>query len=354
MIDFNRLIIILQSFLITSSLLCNAQKNETKEAPLKESFKIAFGSCAHQDKKQPMLLNAVKLNPDLFIYLGDNIYGDTRDMDLLKKKYQKLASKTEFQELKKSTKILSVWDDHDYGENDKGRHYPFKKESKEIFMNFWEIAQDSERRSHKGIYGSEFINIGDKTLQIIMLDTRTFRDDLLKNEPKSLAYKNDYIPYTKKDSTILGKTQWKWLKKELSKKADIRIVASSLQFGHEYNGYESWTNMPQEQAKFIDMIAKTKANGVVFISGDVHWGEISKMDTPNTYPLYDVTSSGITQTWTSTETNKNRVGSVIIQNNIGLIEIFYNDRDPLIKLNIYDKNGIVNNHNFLLSEISFN
>lgn len=339
--------------LLASSILCNAQNNETQPTTVNESFRVVFGSCAHQDKEQPLLKNAVSLNPDLFIYLGDNIYGDTRDMNLLKTKYEKLASKTEFQELKKSTKILSVWDDHDYGENDKGRHYPFKKESKEIFMNFWEIPQDSDRRTHEGIYGSEFVKIGDKTLQIIMLDTRTFRDDLLRNEPKNPAYKNDYIPYTKKDSTILGNTQWKWLKKELSKKADIRIIASSLQFGHEYNGYESWTNMPHEQANFIDLIAKTKANGVVFISGDVHWGEISKMETTNTYPLYDVTSSGITQTWTSTEPNKNRVGNVIVQNNIGLLEIFYKDQDPLIKLNLYDKNGIVSNHSILLSEISF-
>lgn len=350
----NRLLILLQLFIVTNSILCNAQEKENPETLLNESYKIAFGSCAHQDKEQPLLLNAVKLNPDLFIYLGDNIYGDTRDMNLLKNKYEKLASKVEFQELKKRTKILSVWDDHDFGENDEGRHYPFKKESKEIFMNFWEVPQNSERRKHDGIYGSEYVKIGDKTLQIIMLDTRTFRDNLLKNEPENSLYKNDYVPYSKKDSTILGVNQWKWLENELSKKADIRIVASSLQFGHEYNGYESWTNMPHEQTKFINLIEKTKANGVVFISGDVHWGEISKMKTINTYPLYDVTSSGITQTWTSTESNKNRIGDVIIQNNIGLIEIFYKNKEPLIKLTLFDKNGIVSNHNFLLSEISFN
>jgi alkaline phosphatase D len=354
MTNLNRLFTILQFFILTSGILCNAQKKENQGTPLDESFKIAFGSCAHQDKPQPLILKAVKLNPDLFIYLGDNIYGDTPDMNILKNKYEKLASKFEFQELKKSTKILSVWDDHDFGQNDIGRHYPLKKESKEIFMNFWEVPQDSERRSHEGIYGSEYVKIGDKILQIIMLDTRTFRDNLLKNEPKNSAYKNDYIPYSKKDSTILGDKQWKWLENELSKKANIRIIASSVQFGHEYNGYESWTNMPHEQTKFIDLIEKTKANGVIFISGDVHWGEISKMKTKNTYPLYDVTSSGITQTWTKTEPNKNRIGDVIVQNNIGLIEIFYKNKEPLIKLNLLDIDGNVSNHSFLLSEISFN
>lgn len=330
-----------------------AQISNINENKNSESFKIAFGSCAHQDRDQPLLRNIVMQQPNLFIYLGDNIYGDTRDMNVLKNKYAKLAAKTEFQELTNSTKIVSVWDDHDYGENDKGRHYPFKKESKEIFMDFWKIAPDSDRRKHEGIYGVEYAQIGAKKLQIILLDTRTFRDDLIHNIPKNPAYKNDYIPNTAKDSTLLGDAQWKWLKNELLQTADFRIIASSLQFGHEYNGYESWTNFPQEQAKFIDLISTTKANGVVFISGDVHWGEISKMNTKNTYPIYDVTSSGITQTWYSTESNSNRVGPVITQNNYGIIEIFHQQEDPTIQLKLFDKNGVVNQHSIHLSKLSF-
>lgn len=330
-----------------------AQISNEVESKNTESFKIAFGSCAHQDKDQPLLSIITKQQPNLFIYLGDNIYGDTRDMNVLKSKYAKLAAKPEFQELINSTKILSVWDDHDYGENDKGRHYPFKKESKEIFMDFWKIAPDSDRRKHEGIYGVEYIQVGTKKLQILLLDTRTFRDDLIQNKPKNPTYKNDYIPNSSKDSTLLGETQWKWLKNELLQPADVRIVASSLQFGHEYNGYESWTNLPNEQAKFIDLINTTKANGIIFISGDVHWGEISKMSTNSTYPLYDVTSSGITQTWYSTESNSNRVGPVITQNNYGIIEVFHQQEDPTIQLNLFDKNGIVNQHVIHLSNLSF-
>ncbi len=330
-----------------------AQISNGVESKNTESYKIAFGSCAHQDKDQPLLSLIAKQQPNLFIYLGDNIYGDTRDMNVLKSKYAKLAAKPEFQELNNSTKILSVWDDHDYGENDKGRHYPFKKESKEIFMDFWKIAPDSDRRKHDGIYGVEYVQMGSKKLQIILLDTRTFRDDLTHNKPKNPSYKNDYIPNQSKDSTLLGAAQWKWLEKELMQAADVRIIASSLQFGHEYNGYESWTNLPQEHAKFIDLISSTKANGVVFISGDVHWGEISKMNTNSTYPLYDVTSSGITQTWYSTESNSNRVGPVVTQNNYGIIEIFNQQEDPTIQFNLFDNEGVVVNHSIRLSEISF-
>lgn len=349
----NKQIILIAILFVFFGFQGKAQISNVVESKNTESFKIAFGSCAHQDKDQPLLSLIAKQQPNLFIYLGDNIYGDTRDMNVLKSKYAKLASKAEFQGLINSTKILSVWDDHDFGENDKGRHYPFKKESKEIFMDFWKIAPDSDRRKHDGIYGVEYVQMGSKKLQIILLDTRTFRDDLTHNKPKNPAYKNDYIPNQSKDSTLLGADQWKWLENELMQAADVRIIASSLQFGHEYNGYESWTNLPQEQAKFIDLISFTKANGVVFISGDVHWGEISKMNTTNTYPLYDVTSSGITQTWYSTESNSNRVGPVVTQNNYGIIEIFNQQEDPTIQLNLFDNKGVVVNHSIRLSEISF-
>lgn len=333
-------------------LVARAQTIDKPDIKPSESFKIAFGSCAHEDKDQPLLSVVADQQPDLFIYLGDNIYGDTRDMNLLKNKYAKLAAKPEFQELTSRTKILSVWDDHDYGENDSGRHYPFKKDSKEIFMDFWKVSPDSDRRKHEGIYGVEYIQAGSKKIQIILLDTRTFRDDLIHREPNNPSFKNDYIPHKDADSTLLGVAQWAWLAKELSQPADLRIVASSLQFGHEYNGYESWTNFPHERARFVDLIKSTQANGVIFISGDVHWGEISKLRTNNIYPLYDVTSSGITQTWYSTESNTNRIGPVITQNNYGLIEVHL-EEDPAIQLSLWDINGVVNEHWISLSDLSF-
>ena len=46
--------------------------------------RIAFGSCAHQDRSQPLLKLAAAYNPDRFIFLGDNIYGDTDNMDTLR------------------------------------------------------------------------------------------------------------------------------------------------------------------------------------------------------------------------------------------------------------------------------
>lgn len=287
----------------------------------KTIHKIAFGSCSYQYKPQPILDKIVETKPDIFIYMGDNIYGDTDNMDSLKKEYSILAAKPEFINLKKNVKLYATWDDHDFGENDAGRHYSKKEESKEIFLNFFEEPKNSSRWKHKGIYHSEMLGDKKNSVQIILLDTRTFRDDLIERKKSDTLFKNDYIPYTTSDSTMLGAKQWKWLEKELKKKASIRIIVSSNQFAHSYNGYESWTNFPHEQTKMLELIKKTKANGVVFISGDVHWGELSVLNYPNLYPIYDITSSGITQKWPKVEPNTNRIGNPIRENNYGLITI---------------------------------
>lgn len=298
--------------------------------------KIAFGSCANQNANQEILYKVIEKEPDVFIYLGDNIYGDTYNMQVLYEKYQKLAAKQEFKMLRNSTEVLAIWDDHDYGKNDAGRNFVMKKESKTIFLDFWKEAKDSERYLHDGIYHSLTYGIDGKKVQIILLDTRTFRSRLKYSysRPFSKKFKNDYRPRYNEKATFLGEAQWLWLEKQLQEPADIRILASSNQFAHEYNGYESWTNMPLEQQKMIDLIASTKATGVVFISGDVHWGEISKLETANTYPIYDVTSSGITQTWHKTESNQNRKGEVVPQTNYGLIEIDW--EEEFLKLQLFD------------------
>ena len=109
------------------------------EEPVKEGsarYTIAFGSCSREQQEIPILSDIAERKPDCFIFLGDNIYGDTRDMAVLQKKYEKLGSKTSYQNLKAASEILATWDDHDFGENDAGKEYPFKEESKQLFLAF--------------------------------------------------------------------------------------------------------------------------------------------------------------------------------------------------------------------------
>jgi alkaline phosphatase D len=303
--------------------------------------KIAFGSCGDQDWPQPVLSLAADDRPDAFIFLGDNIYGDTDNMDTLRNKYARWQAQNDYKKLAATTKIFATWDDHDYGRNDAGVHYPFKKESKEIFLKAFNEPSESARRKHEGIYHTEYIKAGEKTIQVLLLDVRTFRNNLLLYKKgdslprKEYFYTPDYRPHISPDSTLLGTEQWKWLEGELAKPADLRLVCSGSQFSIEYNGYEAWANFPHEQKKMLELIKKTKANGVMFLSGDVHYAEISKLKEPGLYPVYDVTASGITSTWDFATLNKNRIEGPVMENHFGLLTITW-EKDPVIKMEIID------------------
>jgi alkaline phosphatase D len=331
--------------------------NTTTDSPRPISV-IAFGSCAEQYKPQPVLQRVVEKKPDLFIYLGDNIYSDTRSMDTLRKNYQILRNKPEFQALKSQVPILATWDDHDYGWNDTGRHYPFKKESKSIFLDFFGVP-DSSVLDHDGIYYSKLFTGNGRVVQLIFPDMRTFRDKILpyngsRNGQKGYDYELDYSPYTTSDSTMLGEEQWKWMEQQLRIPADLRIICSSTQFGITHNGYEAWANFPHEQKRMTDLIRKTKAEGVVFISGDVHYAEISRLSATGVYPIYDVTASGITSTWDFATPNDNRIDGPVMENHFGLITINWEEQDPSVKMEIHDVDGKLRiSREIHLSELKF-
>jgi len=314
--------------------------------------RIAFGSCAKQSKNMPVLLSAKAAKPDVFIWLGDNVYGDTDDMTVMRAKYNELSCRPEFKALNSTVPFLATWDDHDYGQDDMGKEYRFKEASKVEFMQFWNEPKDSERYTHPGIYHSQTVGPMGQRVQFIMLDTRTFRDAILPEHGRGT--KNDYRPHTDTTPTMLGEQQWAWLGNVLREPAELRIICSSTQFGISYNGYEAWANFPHEQRRMAQLVKTTRANGVVFISGDVHWAEMSKYEAEGCYPLYDITSSGITQTWPTVEGNTNRVGRVFKPNNFGLIDIDWNSEDPHLHFRIANRNGIhVRNHKVKLSELKF-
>ena len=177
-------------------------------------------------------------------------------------------------------------------------------------------------------------------VQIILLDCRTFRSDLkLYDSTYSVdtifRHQLDYLPIVDEDSTLLGNEQWYWLTGELRKKADVRIIGSSTQFGISFNGYEAWANFPYERERMLDVISKTKANGVIFISGDVHYGELSKYFNEKTYPIFDLTSSGLTQTWSFATPNSNRIAGPVMENNFGLLSI--NPKNQKVRMQIINQ-----------------
>ena len=302
--------------------------------PVALPTRIGFGSCSDPNFPMETLDVASDLDPDLYIWLGDNVYADTFDTQVMRSEYATLAGADEFLRLRDRAHLLATWDDHDYGANDAGKDYSMKDESMAIFLEFWEEPTDSPRWDRDGIYTSYLYQDAGQALQIILLDTRFNRD---AHTPNDGSGKNDYIPNVDDELTILGETQWAWLEQQFLIDADLRLVGSSIQFAHEYNGYESWTLFPNERERFIDLVESTQANGVMVLSGDVHWGEVSRLPLAGGYDLYDFTSSGINRDWSFVADNANRVAGPVPEFNVGMLDIDWSE--ATVTTSMYDATG---------------
>jgi len=304
--------------------------------------RIHFGSCIKQDQPMPILQTLLKERPALFLMIGDNIYADTEDMNVMRAKYAKLNADPGFSLLRATCPILATWDDHDFGVNDGGADYPKKKEAQKIFSDFWGDPLSSPRRKREGIFDAHIIGPKWRRVQIILLDTRYFRGPL-KTGPRRVG--GPYYPNHDPAVPMLGEAQWKWLEVQLRQPAELRLIASSIQFIAAAAGQETWSNLPAERQRMIDLIAKTKANGVVFLSGDRHWADLSQLkkgENGAPYPLYDLTSSSLNQPHkrgTPTDNQYRVVEKTYHQVNYGVVEIDWAARGANVRLVVKDIAG---------------
>jgi len=306
-----------------SLLGCHAKKKEniknTKPSSTAD-FTLSFGSCNNQTLPNNLWRQIVKNKPNVWVWGGDVIYCDTQDMAFMKKNYDKQKNDTSYQTFLKKVPVIGTWDDHDFGINDGGSGNLKKDSVQQLFLDFLNVSKNDVRRHRKGVYFSKSYNIGKHSIKVIVLDTRYFRTKLTK-DPTGVKR---YIPNKYGEGTMLGKTQWQWLKHKLdSSKADFNIIESSIQVLSYQHGFETWGNMPSEVDKLKKIIANSNAKGVIILSGDRHIAEISQIKLPNmAYPLIDITSSGLTHSYTSYsgEPNKYRISKVIPKKNFGLLK----------------------------------
>lgn len=310
--------------------------------------RVAFGSCALQGRPQPIWKGIRASNPDLFIHAGDNIYADWEDAATLRESYRQLGSEPEYRALRSHLRargpgrLLSTWDDHDYGSNDGGADYALKDVSREAFFEFFEEPADSSRRFRGGVYDAHIYGPTGRRVQIILLDLRYFRSPLAlteaarKKDPKSPG---PYRPLDDASATMLGPQQWDWLERELHRPAELRLLVSSLQLVAEEQPYEKWANMPRERERLLRLLART--GGTIILSGDRHFAELSAIPAKQYgTPIYDLTSSGLNRSWPggARMANRFRVGQSIAVYNSGLISVRW-DADPLVTMEIRGEGG---------------
>lgn len=328
---FRRTVIVLAGAVL-SACATVAPPPTGAEAPL---TRIAFGSCADQNRPQPIWDAVLGYRPQAFLFLGDNVYGDvtSADMTELKTAYQKARAMPAMAKLRAATEILATWDDHDYGRNDAGVTFPYRVQAKELFLDHWQVPAGDPHRARAGIYFSRLQGPPGRRVQIVMLDTRSFRSDLIVTGKRRPSYLPDPDPA----KTVLGEAQWAWLRAELRKPADIRLLVSSIQVIADGHGWERWGNLPVERQRLFDAIRDTGAQGVILLSGDRHFGALYARKTGVPYPLYEITSSSLNRPWRNADERVPRqISAAYGAENFGTVDIDWSRRSVLLALRDID------------------
>ncbi len=295
---------------------------------------IAFGSCNDEDDEQPIWSVIGRENPDLWIWLGDNIYGDTENMSLMARQYEKQESNASYNAFRKNIPLIGTWDDHDYGVNNGNKTYPKRRESRDLLFEFLEVPKSNPAWDREGAYLSYDFGMEGRRTKIVLLDIRYFQDELNRQN-------GTYVLDPSKD--ILGEEQWTWFENELKDDYELLIVASGIQFLPEDHQYEKWANFPSSRARLFDALEDVDSK-VVLLSGDRHIGEISQVILENGKVLTEVTSSGMTHSYEGlqSEPNSHRLGKFITELNFGTIKIDWAKAEPELKLIL--KNLRAENH----------
>jgi alkaline phosphatase D len=288
---------------------------------------IAFGSCSKQWRPQEYWKTIQFLQPDLWIWLGDSVYIDTKDMDTMRHRYAGMYTNPTYQTFRESVDIIGIWDDHDYGENGGGSWYPKRSESQAALLDFLDEPADSPRRDQAGVYTSYDFGPSGAHLRIILLDTRYHAE---RPGP---------------GSDLLGEAQWTFLETALTNSnAQLLILGSSIQVIPKDHRFEKWSDWPESRERILQLIHDSNVPGVLLISGDRHIHELSIYDRGDgPYPLLELTSSGLTHAWKKFpgEKNRFRFGEVLTNDGFGIIQIEWDAVLPTVSLQIRDMEGVV-------------
>lgn len=306
---------------------------------------LGFGSCLFQGKPMPILSVIKRYKPTLFVFLGDNVYGDFKSKRWpLWRAYRR--QRMNLDAIGWRIPSLYIWDDGDLGENDGGADFRELSRSKDLFFNGWQIGEGDPRRSQNALYYEKILRLNDRDIQILLLDVRSQRSPWRKNPKKQLLKR--YLRDVSPQKTILGEEQWIWLQQKIKRKVDLRILVSPIQvlaIGHHW---ECWELFPNERMKLLHLLDSRTSKSTLIVSGDRHRAAFYQVEMPksNTSFLEVTTSSLNSKAEKRLEPDPNRLTDLYCDENFALLEM----NDDSIKIGLYDLLGkVIGNKRTILS-----
>lgn len=301
-------------------------------------FKFALGSCAYVNETELdrpgepyggeyTIYNSIfEKKPDFMVWGGDNLYLREPDWDTktgIFHRYTHARSLKELQPLLASTHNYAIWDDHDFGPNDSDRSFYNREKTTEAFKLFW----GNNTYGMAGLKGTTS-QFKWNDCEFFMLDDRYYRSPARRKG--TLA-------------TVLGDEQIDWLIDALSySNATFKFIVVGSPFLSSSFTKENFINY-SDREKILKQISDERISGVVFITGDRHFTEVSKMERSGAYSLYDFTISPLGSSPYKNaikEVNFYRIPeSLLIERNFGTIEVSGSKQDRQLKLTTFNVKG---------------
>lgn len=305
------------------------------------AFKFALGSCAYINETRfdrpgkpygseyEIFQSIADQKPNMMLWLGDNIY--LREADWYTRtgifhRYTEVRKVPEIQELLANSHHYATWDDHDFGPNNSDRSFIHKDKTQEAFELFWANPTFGlPDLDGKGITTQFLFH----DIEFFLLDNRYFRS-----------------PPDVEDETMLGEQQIEWLIEALSNSySPFKMIAIGSQVLNTHGGSENYARYEKEQAYLMKRLEEENIKGVIFLTGDRHHTELSRVETESGYVMYDLTVSALTSgtnTRADKEPNKNRVeGTLAMEHNFAIVEVTGKRKERVLTINIHDTEGEV-------------
>ena len=264
---------------------------------------------------------------DAMIWLGDNIYLREVDFSSLSgfvHRYTHARSLPEMQPLLSKGAHYAIWDDHDFGPNDCDGSWLHSDWSLRAFDAFWPNPES-------GLPNAPELNVaqflyGD--VELFLLDNRTHRVNHTMGADRR---------------QILGEAQREWLVHALrNSRAPFKMVAIGGQMVSDAAIYENFAQFPEEREWLFEQIDELGIRGVIFLTGDRHNSELSKIKLPGGNWVYDITVSPLTSGSYDheNEPNTNREpGTMVGERNYGLLQVTGPRKERSLKMTVKSAAG---------------
>ena len=300
-------------------------------------FTVAMGSCVYINEPvydrpgNPYgsgyeIFNSIAdKEPDLMLWLGDNIYLREPDWGTrtgFLHRYTHSRSTPEMQRLLRSTHHYAIWDDHDFGPNDGDASFVNSALAREMFDLFW----PNPTCGVPGVAGTT-TSFSQSDVDFFLLDDRTFR-----------------VPadVTTAEAAMLGKAQLDWLIQALKySDASFKLIAVGSQVLNTAAMYENYATIVNERNELLRRIEAEGIRGVVFLTGDRHFTELSSLPLKDGRTIHDLTVSSLTSgTYKATDNNELRVeGTVVEQRNFATLTFSGKKNERTMTIRVFDGKG---------------